>query len=64
MFNKTFDMKKVKQTMSPDMYNTLLYKNIKGVIFIQTDLLEFLIPGFKKEIRERQFVNASVDLIR
>lgn len=64
MFNKTFDMKKVKETMSPDMYNTLLHKNIKGVIFIQTDLLEFLIPGFKKEIRERQFVNASVDLIR
>lgn len=64
MFNKTFDMKKVKETMSPDMYNTLLHKNIKGVIFIQTDLLEFLIPGFKKEIRERQFVNASIDLIR
>lgn len=64
MFNKTFDMKKVEQTMSPEMYNTLLYKNIKGVIFIQTDLLEFLIPWFKKEIRERQFVNASVDLIR
>ncbi len=64
MFNKTFDMKKVKETMSPDMYNTLLHKNIKGVIFIQTDLLEFLIPWFKKEIRERQFVNASIDLIR
>jgi hypothetical protein len=64
MFNKDYDMKKVQQTMEPDLYNKLLHKNIKGVIFIRSDLIEKTIPGFQKKIRERQFVNASIDILR
>ena len=64
MFNKTFEMSKVQQTMQPDLYNKLLYQNIKGVIFIRSDLLESFFTNFKQKIRERQFLNASVDLIR
>ncbi|MCX6824522.1 MAG: DUF4012 domain-containing protein [candidate division SR1 bacterium] len=64
MFNKTFEMSKVQQTMQPDLYNKLLHQDIKGVIFIRSDLLESFFTTFKQKVQERQFLNASVDLIR
>ncbi|MFA7717767.1 MAG: hypothetical protein WC875_03560 [Candidatus Absconditabacterales bacterium] len=64
MFGKTYEMWKVQQTMQPDLYNKLLNQDIKGVIFVRSDLLEKILPGFKQKIRERQFLNAAVDLIR
>jgi len=64
MFNKTFEMSKVQQTMQPDLYNKLLHQDIKGVIFIRSDLLESFFTTFKSKVQERQFLNASVDLIR
>ena len=50
--------------MQPDLYTKLLGQDIKGVIFIRSDLLEKIFPGFKEKARERQFVNAGIDLIR
>lgn len=64
MFNKTYEMRKVEQTMQPDLYNKVLHQNIKGIIFIRSDLLENLFPTFKQNIWEWQFLNASIDLIR
>lgn len=64
MFNKTYEMRKVEQTMQSDLYNKVLHQNIKWVIFIRSDLLENFFPNFKQKARERQFLNASVDLIR
>lgn len=64
MFNETFDMAKVEKTMNPDLYDKLLHKNIKWVIFLRSDLIEKLMPWIKNKIWERQFLNASVDLIR
>ena len=64
MFNETYDIRKVKQTMEPDLYNKLLKKYVKGVIFIRSDSLEKIIPGFTEKMREWQFLNAAVDLIR
>lgn len=64
MFNKTYEMRKVEQTMQPDLYNKVLHQDIKWVIFIRSDLLENFFPSFKQKARERQFLNASVDLIR
>jgi len=64
MFNKTYEMWKVQQTMQPDLYNKLLNKDIKGVIFIRSDLLENFFTTFKAKAQERQFLNASIDLIR
>jgi hypothetical protein len=37
---------------------------IDGVIFVKTDVLKKLMPGLDKKTRERQFMNASIDLIR
>jgi len=64
MFNKTYEMWKVEKTMQPDLYNKVLHQNIKWVIFIRSDLLENFFSTFKKKARERQFLNASIDLIR
>ena len=64
MFNRTYDMAKVQQTMQPDLYKKLLHQDIKGVIFIRSDLLENFFPSFKQKAQERQFLNASIDLIR
>lgn len=64
MFGKTYVMRKVQQTMQPDLYNKLLNQNIRGVIFVRSDMLEKLLPGFRNKIWERQFLNAAVDLIR
>lgn len=64
MFNKDYVMRKVEKTMEPDLYQKLLHKNIKWIIFIRSDLIEYLIPSFTEKIRERQFQNANVDIIR
>ena len=64
MFNETYDMKKVQQTMEPDLYNKLLNKYIKWVVFIRSDMIEKAIPWFTQKIWEWQFVNAAVDIIR
>lgn len=64
MFNETYEMWKVEKTMQPDLYNKLLHQNIKGVIFIRSDLLENFFTSFKQKAQERQFLNASIDLIR
>lgn len=64
MFNKTYEMRKVEQTMQPDLYNKVLHQNIKWVLFIRSDLLENFFTSFKQKAWEWQFLNASVDLIR
>lgn len=64
MFNKTYDIGKVKQTMQPELYEKLLHQDIRGVIFVRSDMFERLLPWFKNKVRERQFLNAAVDLIR
>jgi len=64
MFNEDYVMRKVKQTMEPWLYEKLLHKNIKWVIFIRSDLIEYAIPSFTEKARERQFLNANVDIIR
>ncbi len=64
MFNEDYVMRKVEKTMEPWLYEKLLHKNIKWVIFIRSDLIEYLIPSFTEKTRERQFQNANVDIIR
>lgn len=39
-------------------------QSVRGVVFVTTDLFELLLPDFRQQLREWQFVNASVDLIR
>lgn len=64
MFNETYDIKKVEQTMQPDLYEKVLHQYIKWVIFIKSDSLEKIIPWLTEKLWEWQFVNANIDLIR
>lgn len=64
MFNEDYDMSKVQQTMIPWLYEKLLHKYVKWIIFIRSDLIEYLIPSFKEKAWEWQFQNANVDIIR
>lgn len=40
------------------------WKKIRGVIFLRTDMFSDLLPGFEEQLRRRQYINATVDLIR
>gem|GEM_PF-197110 len=64
MMNEDYDMRKVEEKLAPHQYETLLHKNIRGVIFVRSDAFEYLLPGFTEKIWEWQFLNASIDLIR
>ncbi len=64
MVNENYEIRRVKQKLSPHQYEKLLHKYIKGVIFLRTDFFEEIIPDFHEKVRERQFLNASIDLIK
>lgn len=40
------------------------WQKIRGVVFLTTDMFVELLPEFQTQMRERQFANASIDLIR
>ena len=63
-FNKDYEMDKVREMYSGDQRRLLHKKNIKWVIFLDSDLLTELLPWFSDKMREWQFVNASIDIIR
>ena len=63
-FNEDFEMDKVREMYSEQQWNLLHNKYIKGVIFLDSNLLEDLLPWFSDKMRERQFINASIDIIR
>ncbi len=64
VFNRDFEPKKVAEMFEPEKWDMLHNQFIKGVIFLKSSLLSDLIPWFEEKTRERQFTNASVDLIR
>lgn len=64
MFNEDYDPKKLETLMDNWLSKKLLHKYIKWIIFIRSDLIEYLIPSFTQKAREWQFQNANVDLIR
>ena len=47
-----------------DLYQKIYLTPINGVIFITSDIVKKLDPTIQKQLRERQFVNASIDIIR
>lgn len=64
VFNEDFEMDRVREMYSEQQRNLLHNKYIKWVIFLDSNLLEDLLPGFSDKMRERQFMNASIDIIR
>lgn len=63
-FNEEYNMQRVREMYSGDQRKLLHDKYIKWVIFIDSNLLTELLPWFSDKMRERQFINASIDIIR
>ena len=63
-FNNDYDMSKVREMYSWDQWKLLHNKYIKWVVFLDSNLLTELLPGFTDKMREWQFINASIDIIR
>ena len=63
-FNNDYEMDKVKEMYSGEQRKLLHDKYIKWVIFLDSNLLEELLPWFSDKMREWQFINASIDIIR
>ena len=63
-FNEDYEMDKVREMYSWEQWKLLHDKNIKWVIFLDSNLLSELLPWFKDKMREWQFINASIDIIR
>ncbi len=64
LYNKTFNTDQSTTYIPPELCNDICNRPIDGVIFVKTDVLKSLMPGLDKKTRERQFMNASIDLIR
>lgn len=64
IFNESYNQNKVDEVMDPEVFAMLNNKFIKWVLFIETDLLETIIPTIRYKVREWQFVNAAIDIIR
>ena len=63
-FNKDYEMDKVKEMYRWSQRKLLHDKDIKWVIFLDSKLLTELLPWFTDKMREWQFMNASIDIIR
>lgn len=46
------------------LYDLTYQDDIRGVIFVNSDLFADLLPWFQEQLREWQFNNAAIDLIR
>ena len=63
-FNEDYVIDNVNEIYSVEQRERLHNKNIKWVIFLNSNLLTELLPWFQDKMREWQFVNASIDIIR
>ena len=63
-FNEDYQMDRVREMYSEHQRKLLHDKYIKWVIFLDSNLLEELLPWFSDKMREWQFINASIDIIR
>lgn len=68
LFNTTFADPELwrleEKAIDPDRFNAVVWERIHGVVFVKSDGLTTLLPDLQEKLRERQFVNASIDLIR
>jgi len=64
IFWTDYDRKKKDELFNPEKWNQLFEKNIKGIVFLDSELITYLMPSFREKSWEWQFVNANIDLIR
>lgn len=64
LYNKTFNHPQSESYIPAELCNDICNRPIEWVIFVKTDVLKKLIPWLDKKTRERQFMNAAIDLMR
>jgi len=64
IFGGAYRGDKVDEVIDPATFAMLENKYIKWVLFIETRLLEMIMPSITQKIWEWQFVNAAIDIIR
>lgn len=64
LYNMTFNSPESHRRIPDDVCREMCDKQLQWVIWIRTDVMADLMPGLQQKLRERQFVNASVDIIR
>ena len=64
LYDKTFNAPQSRKRIPTEMCQDMCDKQIQGVVWVNTDVMSDLMPWLQQKIRERQFVNASIDIIR
>lgn len=64
LYDKTFNHPDSKTYLPPELCRDMCDRPIDGIVFVNTDTLKQLLPWLDKKTRERQFLNASIDIIR
>ena len=64
LYDKTFNSPESDAHIPAEVCKDICHRPIDGVIFVQTDGLKNLMPGLDRKTWERQFMNASIDIIR
>lgn len=64
IFNKTFNASDSRAQIPADICSVVCGQELDGVIFVKTDIMARLLPWLRQKLREREFMNATVDLRR
>jgi len=64
LYNETFNNPHAPELLPDDICKDLCNQHIDGVVFLQTKLIQQLLPSFQQIQREWQFLNATINIIR
>lgn len=63
-FHNDYSEERKQQMFEPEKWDRLFQKNIKGVIFLDSEMIAELLPSFRNIAWKWQFINANIDIIR
>lgn len=64
IFHTEFDPERKEKLFKAEEWGRLFQQNIKGVVFLDSEFISYLLPSFRSKAWEWQFINANIDLIR
>lgn len=64
IFHTEFDPERKEKLFKAEEWGRLFQQNIKGVVFLDSEFISYLLPSFRRKAWEWQFINANIDLIR
>jgi len=64
IFNHSETYERKQDVIDPWVFERTFNKKVHWVIFVRSDTLTQLLPWLQERLRERQFINANVDILR